>query len=59
MQSRPSANARTASAMVRLCDCGFACQGDLWFAYHLIEHPDHRERVLMLLLYSLDKPLLR
>ncbi len=34
---------RTASAMVRLCSCGFATDDDDWLICHLIDHPEHRE----------------
>ncbi len=37
--------------MLRLCDCGFATDDDTWFECHLIGYREHRERVLMRVLY--------
>jgi len=32
--------------MVRLCECGFACDNPAWFDGHLFNHPAHAERDL-------------
>jgi len=35
-----------ASAMIRLCSCGFGTDNPAWLEAHLFENPGHHERTL-------------
>jgi hypothetical protein len=48
----PNADAPGEQTVLRFCSYGFACDNELWFAVHLQDNPDHRERIIMRFVYA-------